>query len=1160
MIECPRCLASCFGGGERACPFCGAALGPEAPEAPGRPPAAPPEAPVSEEALQFRKQFEERSVHVPERALRRAEEILASAETQLRRATVLIADLRGFSRMAREAPPEDLSRLAAEFYDVCARLVVRRGGFVVKFLGDAVLAVFGAPVAFDRDAESAARAALDIRDWAEQTASGAERPMEVSIGLATGEVHSGRIEGPAGKAYDILGEAANLAARLQGAAGRNEILACAETWAAVRRRFRAEPTPPLVLHNIAEDYVAYRIVEESEPPPPGGREFETPFCGREKELAALEAFLAAPPRAETHVAHVVGEAGMGKTRLVHEALRRSGVAAARVVWWEGSPSCVSVLLWPVMQFLRQEMGLAADDTPAVAQQAIRRWLAERLTPEEGDPLLLEYLFGIPHAVAALQGMPPERIQKNLFALLRAVLTRRGAAGGTILAADDAQWADPLTAAFLRQLMEWPAAPAAAQELPDGIATGALTLVLVYRPNLAPPFPPSVDGSGAELMAAAPDHLCIRLEDLSEADRQALLRRLTPTEEFLPEIRGWVLSRASGNPLFLEEMTRLVREVMRNNAGLNGEALRNRIVEAIPATLRDLIQSRIDRLEVRTRQTLQCASLLGLHFALSLIELFDSIREGLTAHLQALCAFRYLEQRPEARELRFLFTHGLFRDVAYSTLLEEQKRRLHAALARRLEEVFADRLQEYCELLAFHFARGAESQRAIYYLVKAADRQAGLGASSNALQNYAEAIELMRALPPAEARQALMARILTRCGRLHRTLGDGDQADETLGAALDLARALGNERLALEAELEMAVTLLWRGQFDEARVRLQALAREASRLSSPRAEMVALNSLGVIHMQRGEYEEALRAFQTLAGLAERGGAPQIEADAFNNAGLIYWRWGQSAQAFKAYRRALPLRRRANDNFGLCATLMNIAIIEERVGKVRAARKSYENALRLAERTGYAQGLAALEANLSNLERRVGTAASALERAARAVEYARAAGDPVLQSIAEENAGLACAARGEGAAARAHLERAQELAQAHGAHEQRINAQLGLMELACAESAVAPRHVAEINELLAQIEQRGHADLTPRAFRVKARILEALDVSNERTAREYLELARDRARDSGDFFEELEGWQALLGFLERQGESAEADLCRRRVNEMESILDAETASLR
>lgn len=1131
MRDCPECFSAVMSPDAERCPLCGAALGSAAPAEEARRTPAIGEDPVADRLIeQFKRQFEDRSVHVPRRMVERAREVLAHAEPELRRVAVLFADLCGYSRMSREMTPEQVASLATDYYHICTNCILRRNGFVVKFQGDAVLAVFGAPVAFDRDYESAVLAALDIREACRQeSASG--RPIKVSIGVATGNVQSGPVDSPSGKVFDVYGETANLAARLEGAAEENEVLICRETHEAAARAFDAEETEPLLLKNVSEDYRAWRVLGARDRAAPL-RSFDTPFRGRRKQVDALVAHLAAPlAESEARIAHVEGEAGIGKSRLVHEALQQMAPGECFLTW-HAAPGNESILLWPVLEWLREEMDLRSNASPEEVARSAEGYLAARLPEADADPLLLEFVFGTPRAISALQGLPPERIQRNLFALVRDLILARGAPqDGPLLVVDDCQWLDPMTRELLRHLANWP-------------GQSGIRLVLAYRSGAEPPLP------------TAPDHLSISLRPLKGEERLELLDALSPTADFLPEIRKVVLSRAAGNPLFLEEMMRLVHRVMENHRDLNGEALVNHIVEVIPASLRDLIQSRIDRLDARNRQVLQCGSLLGLEFTFGLIELFDMVREGLSEHLQALRGMRYLEELHEGRDIRYFFTHGLYRDVAYATMLEEQRRRLHAFLGERLEMAFAGRLDAYYETLAYHFEHGRDEQKALYYLVKAGDRQARLGAPAGAVDRYEEVIELLRQGAPSRARQVLMARILTRCARLHRALGHGGECDEMLAGALEIAEGMNNPFLALEARLESAVTRLWRGEQGEALAELETVLADAEELANTDARLTALNATGVAHWEKGDYNEALDAYQRLAAEAEEAGAVHIQADAFNNAGLIYWRWEQTPQALKAFKRALPLRRRVGDLFGLSATLLNMGILQERMGEAAAARRSYENARRLAEKTCFAQGLAAVEANTSNLERRLGMAVSACEHAVLASRYAQAAESPNLEAVAELNLGQALADRGDETEADTHLEIAENLARHSGNRELEIGASLSRLALRLMQDPTDSL-LAEMNSLLQVIEKHGYKSLFARAWRLKADVLTALDQTNARTAREYREMARDHARDAGDFFEELASWRVLLGRARADGHNDEAERCESKIAEMSRTMRRDLA---
>ncbi|MCX7045429.1 MAG: tetratricopeptide repeat protein [Candidatus Sumerlaeota bacterium] len=1227
MRECPHCIVDIPNEEELSCQFCGAVLVSDgaALSSFGGAEKGPQPSPGAC-SVYFRRQFVECGLRLPERALRRTEEILAAAQSGLPRATILYAELPALTSAGDQPRAEPDDHPPMECYQLLSDCICRRGGFILDVMERGITAIFGAPLASDQDIASALLASLDFRDQIELCADRQDGSHAVRIGVATGSLCSSLCEGTAGKVYDLSGEAFGAAQRLQAAAGGNEILICADTQAAVHRLFETLEAAPLARRPSAIPDAAWSVIRRKpQVSLPLRRAFDVPFCGREEELRALmEELLRSPEGHPVSVIHISGEAGIGKSRLVHEALKRAGMDEA-AIWWKGAPPASSILLYPVLEWLREEMGLAPGDRTEDVQRRLRHWLAERMPSEETDPLMLEYIFGVSSAVQALQGIPPDRVQRNLFGILRRLILGisahepRAAQAPVVLVADDAHWHDPLTVRFLQMLCDWPTlsdgsspksqvqnsvpnssaylssppgssvpSPDSQSVIPDPSSEAKpprFILFVIHRSEEAAPFKP------------APDHLSLLLTPLCDADRHRLLDRIVPTEELLPEIRSLVLGRAAGNPLFLKEIGQLVREVMRNNQRLNGEALKNHIIEVIPASLRDLIQARIDRLDARLKQALQCASLLGLEFTFPLLDMFDLIGDGLKAHLRALCDMRYLEELrangAAPNDGRFCFTHGLFRDAAYATLLEDQKRSLHLHLARRLESAFADRIQEHYELLAFHFSKAGETQKAIHYLVKAADRQMGIGGTASAIQNYKEAIFLLQEMPPTPARETLLGRILTRGARLYRITGDPAQAEEMLAGAMECAERLGNEWLLLEARLESAVMRLWQGQGSPAREQLGAVAVAAASLGAARAELTVLNAMGVIHWQQGEFDAALKAFQDLARKAERANAPHAQADAFNNAGLIYWKWGQLTQAIKAFKRALPLRRQAGDGYGLAATLQNLGIVQEQLGQAGPARRSYCSALRLAEQTGHIQTLACVEVNLSNLERRMGMIAAACEHAARAVDHAQAAQDPATKAIAEENWGLACMELGDPQEARAHFSRALALAIAGKQREEELGLHLHLLRLDCealslrgnggsgtsasgaetrfevrengvdpsqyrtAESNEAsgeprPLILDSINHLMAQIEENNYADLKPRAWRLKALALETLEIENCLTTREYLKMACDFAVERGHFFEELESRKALRDYHDRHGEAHEAALHAEIIARMEAAL--------
>lgn len=1102
MKECPLCFHEIFDDQSEVCPLCGSDLGKIKPVPTPARNAAPDDA-----FKEFQKQFETKGIQLTKALKTGYRKLLKSSKSEMKRVTVLMVKVPLFANY--------------DFFKLAIDCIHRRSGFVSEISENAVFALFGAPVAFDHDTESALRAALDIRECFLQELC-EEDETDFRIGIATGPVQVEPDEESQGKSFHVTGATKNLAEQLMNNADSGEILICSDTEEITRRAFKLEETPSLSLNEISDNYTAYRLLGQKDREAPL-HIFETAFCGRQKEIASLKSHLNEKNGFYGKAVFIEGEAGIGKSRLLEEVLKD---LETKPSWWKASPFTSTIMLHPVIQWLRDEIGIGVNDSAKSISRAIHNYLCEESDNDESDPLLLEYLFGIPEAI---MGMPPERVQKNLFALLRKILFRRQKGDGRfILVADDVQWYDALTVKFIQTLSEWP-------DSSDQI------LIFLSRPGSDP------------IIKREKAHLHIRLEPMDRQERACLLRELTLPKEFLPEIREVITSRATGNPLFLEEMTQLVRAVSMENNHLNGEVLKNRIIEVIPVSLQDLIQSRIDRLETRLRHVLQCASVLGLDFMFSIIGMFEIIRENLEDNLHALKALRYIEEQPQPSDISYCFTHEMFRDAAYSTLLKEQKQRLHANIARRLEEVFSDRIPEYAELLAYHYCRAKRPHKAIYYLVKAADRQAGLGGNSNALENYDTAIDLLETMPSSHGRIILMARLLIYSARLQRKMGYIEEAKERLEAALDCAGKLNNERLALEANLEKAAIMVFNGEKEDAAKILDEIIRESVRLNSKNPEMVALLSLGVIKWREGEFDSALKQFQTLAKIAERETVLHVEADAFNNSGLIYWKWGELSQAQRALKRALPLRRKISDKFGLCATLMNLGIIQEQMGKVGSALESYRASLKMAKETGYAQAMAAIQSNLSNLQRRVGNAVSALEHALSAIEYAKMAGDPKIEADALENAGLAHLDLDQFENAEQNLVSGMKLAKEHSQEERLISIRISMLELKIAQGRKSPDMLDQINSVLTSLQDKNYPENLSRAYRIKAELLNALDRKNQHTVHDYLKMAHEIAKNTKNIFEEIKTLNFLITWGEQSGEKLEIVNWKNELDGLQRIIN-------
>ena len=1083
---------------------------------------------VSADASELRRildaHFERLDPDSTKRQRQKLEDFLRKSGDEYRFASVLFVDMTGYTAISESLSTEEVKELLDAFYEVCSLAVEFHNGFVVNFEGDACLAVFGAPVAYDRDAESGVRAALQIREQVRLFSLVQGTPVRVRQGIATGEILSSTTWKSGQGRFDVLGPSVNLAARIQSAASPDTILICPATHELVAGVFRFRRKRSRKFKNIGEPLTTYEVLEEK-PENVWRRDFSIPFVGREKELEkiseAWEAFLSAGARGRGKTPGadgrglaasgrglaaggrglaLVGPPGIGKSRLIHEFLRRQG-DSVRVLHSDAAPHEARIPYGVWRGALSALWKGKPDESPEKAQARFERFLEERKL-EAKAMIGLRTLLGFLGAWSGIRALDPSVLRRHILSDLFTLLDRVAAKKPVVLALDDLQWADTSSLELLAALVGSP----------------GLERVFFFLSHRT-----AFDFTQPEL-ASLPK---IKLHELGERDRNDLFRRLASVEDLAPEVIATLSRQASGNPLYMVEVVRdLLAKLSELDTPLEGRELARKIEETIPTSLKGILQSRIDLLDQRQKLVLQCGAVLGQRFALHLIELFEIIRDGLLSKLYSLKGLEFLEDIRTPQDLEFIFKHHLIREASYQSLLKKQRQGFHRLIGERMEEVFHSRLEELYPVLAWHFDQGDDRERAIHYLHLAGDRATAQAATTDALEFYEGALKRLMQGDSSEADRARASAILKSKGRLHRIAGQNALAFESfeMGRRL-LERAADGDAMANLA-VETGLTYIQTSEYAKARHELE-VGFENGAGESLRA--MASNGLGYCAWGEGDYKEARRHYLTALELAAASKNLGIEDDARNNLALLDWKEGKLADALENLRISLRLSQKTGNRFGTALTLMNIGILEENMGRFRAARRHYGDALTLAEKIRYLQVQAATRSNLGNLCLVENRLAEAMEHNARSFELAGQAGDARSEAIALENLALGHIALMQYAEARECLRSARDLAKKIGDSERLLS--LDLVEIeqliselegrSCAEpegknpapeggkpgAVVGPPSKAQWPEMLerlasarAALEPRGLLGELPRLLRLRVRALRG--AGNEAEARVVL----------------------------------------------------------
>jgi tetratricopeptide (TPR) repeat protein len=739
--------------------------------------------------------------------------------------------------------------------------VERHGGTVEKFIGDAVMAVFGIPTLHEDDALRAVRAAVDmgraLDDLNRELEPERGVTIEVRTGVNTGEVVAG--DPSRGQAL-VTGDAVNTAARLEQAAAAGEILIGEATHRLVREGVRVEPVSPLALKGKADPVPAYRLLEVLADASTVARRLDSPMVGREREWALLSlAFDRAVGDRTCHLITVLGAAGVGKSRLVEEFVRsvESGVAVLRgrcLPYGEG------ITFWPVIEAVRAAASIGDEDEPAGARQKLRA-LVEGA---ESADLIAE-------RVAQVMGLVADSaVAEETFWAIRRLFETLAEGRPLVLVFDDIHWAEPTFLDLVEHLADW------SRDAPMTVMCTSRQELLDHRPGWG----------GGKVNATT-----VLLEPLTERECDELIENLLGRTKLAPEARDRILEAAEGNPLFVEQMlSMLIDDGLLHRDDGHWVSTGEISSMQVPPSIQALLAARLDRLGEEERAVIECAAVVGRVFYRGAVSELtaEPLRQAVPTHLMTLVRRELI--RPQASEYgqeTYRFRHMLIRDAAYEAMPKQMRADLHERFAAWLESQVGDRVREYEEILGYHLE---EAHRYLSELGPLDERGHELGRRAGSL------------LASAGIRAANRGDRLGGIGLLSRAAELlPEDLPERIRVLPDLAAALQDA-----GELSRAESVLEEG--------LRAATREGDRPTELRIRM-----LGVLHRLMTQpmypYSEALVEAERIARDAESVGELRVEVEAWYMVGAVRFWGGHSQESMEAIDRAWKLSVESDLTWGL-----------------------------------------------------------------------------------------------------------------------------------------------------------------------------------------------------------------------------------------------------
>ena len=770
--------------------------------------------------------------------------------------TVLFVDMVGFTSRSESADPEEVRDIQRAYFVAVSGEIHRFGGTVEKYIGDAVMAIFGAPRAHDDDPERALHAALAIRDAVQRL----EPRIELRVGVNTGEVVGGPAPGSQSDDYTVTGDAVNVTARLQQAAEPGNILVGPMTRRLAAGQFEFAAVQPLDLKGKAEPVEAWLLVAAL-PERTRVRGGSAPLVGRRRELALLDAALDDAADESALLVSLSGEAGIGKSRLALETRARAQERGFAALWASAVSYRSTFPYYLVTQLatqligsrnaqqLREAIGAAADASDATTVERRTAALAE-LRDVDGD------------AAQLLAGITPEARQRLVVQALTALLAHHAADHPQLIVLDDLQWADASSLAVLDELL----ALASAQPI---------LVLMLQRPGWSNPW------------SSRSNYQQLNLDRLRDSEAQELMRSLSGNTELDQAEAARLLDRSGGNPFFLEELVR---------ASAHGDGRR------VPETVHELLLARIDALPADARSILQMASVIGMEFGERTLRALDqqaSDREGsdVDAALRTLQRDDLIVVRGgDVDDRSFAMRHPLVHEVAYRSLLISRRRELHRLIGGWLEEHQGD---EALAEIAEHYRNSDALDKARQFLPLAADRAAQLNAQREALDRYIHAAALFTDDP---ARRALM---LERAATQSYILGDAEHpASELVTEAIALYEHAGDRLHALDAHRWRGRYYWFEGRGRDAEAEV-ITAIEGLEQLPPSAELaLAYSYRSQLRMLMPDFVTGERLARRAIEVAEQVGSTEAQVHALNNLGVCRQGLGDP-EGLEDLRRSLKL---------------------------------------------------------------------------------------------------------------------------------------------------------------------------------------------------------------------------------------------------------------
>jgi predicted ATPase/class 3 adenylate cyclase len=862
-----------------------------------------------------------------------------------RHLTVMFCDLVGSTALSTRLDPEDLHQLVQAYQHTCAEVITRYEGHIAQHLGDGILVYFGYPVAHEDDAIRAVRAGLEIvaefqRQNVENMGVRGRVPLQVRIGIHTGQVMVGEVGRGERREQLALGDTPNIASRVQGQAEPNTVVISGDTYHLVQGFFTCQDLGPRDLKGVSALLSLYRVLGTGV----AQSRFEvseqrglTPLVGRDEESELLARRWERAKAGQGQVVLLSGEAGIGKSRLA-QVLREQSAADPQVrVLCQCSPFYQNSALYPLSDGWQRLLQFGREDTPDEKLGKLMQGLASlKMNDPETLALFAAFLaIPLPDAHPPLQLTPQKQKEKTLHSLIT-WLQRSAERQPVRLEIEDLHWADPSTLEWLGLLL-------------DRVPGFRILVLLTFRPEFTLPWP------------AQAHVLPLQLSRLPQLQIAEMVERVAG--KGLPrEVLRQLISKSDGVPLYIEEMTKNVLESSWLTETKDRFEVSGPLPQlAIPATLHDAFAARLDRL-APVRELAQIGAVLGREFPYELIRGVSQMEDAsLQDGLRRLVTAEIVFQRGLPPDATYTFKHALLQDTAYASLLKSQRQQLHVRAAQMLEQQFGEMVELHPELLAHHYTEAGLVKQALPYWQQAGQRANQRSAYAEAVTHLTKGLELLKTLPdtPERAQSELTLQIALGTALMATRGYAAPEVGQAFARARELCRQVGETPQLFPVLWGLSVFYVVRDELQTTWEVVEQLLRLAETVQDPRFLVGAALMAGGASVLLGELPRAREHLErgiALYGLRQHRFHVSLFGEDVGISCLCWeafalWGLGYPEQALKRVEEALTLAQEFSHPFSLAYAISCVARLHQFRQETQATQAQVDTLLALAAEQGF-----------------------------------------------------------------------------------------------------------------------------------------------------------------------------------------------------------------